>query len=165
MRPGYVVLKAWSAFSLKASRLNQDQTGLALKYTIPLRERSCTMVAPIKHRPDRVKFIAKERDRREITGFGWYPLDQSQTRIDSLPFVSNSVYDEMTYPVSPTAVIKLQKEKKPRGARAGGSPAGLNRPQMPVKIPWQNIISIPSCVLHQRQQRILIAQDRFAWRI
>jgi hypothetical protein len=64
------------------------------------------MVAPIKHRPDRVKFIAKERCRREIAGFGWYPLDQSQTRINSLHFASNSVYDEMTYPVSPTVVIK-----------------------------------------------------------
>jgi hypothetical protein len=123
------------------------------------------MVAPIKHRPDRGKFIAKERRRRDFAGFGWHPLDRSQTRIDSLPFASNSVYDEMTYPVSPTAVIKLQKEKKPRGARARGSPAGLNRPHMPVKSPGNILFSIPSCVFHQRQQRILIAQDRLARRI
>jgi hypothetical protein len=61
---------AWSAFSLRASRLNQDQTGLALKYTIPLPEWSCTIIPQSTSTGSR-EFIAKERGRREFAGIGW----------------------------------------------------------------------------------------------
>jgi hypothetical protein len=66
-----VVLKAWSAFSIKASHIRQDQTkaGVKIYHSTPGTELHDH--PPIKHRPDRVKFIAKERGRREFAGIGW----------------------------------------------------------------------------------------------
>jgi hypothetical protein len=45
--------------------------------------------------------------------WGWRPLIQERSRYTSLACTTKSVYDEMTYPVSPTAVINPRKHKNP----------------------------------------------------